>query len=98
MNNNDDTSSIPFQQFNSPSQQCCPINRVVVGKDNDDDDEEEKEAEMNEHGFGNVFTWYNDDDDVDGNGNGFASTMENDDNETIEFNPSKPVTNGYMRI
>ena len=62
-NDNDGTSSIPFQQFNSPLQRCCPINPVVVEKDNDADDEEEKEAEMNEYGFDNVFAWYNDDDD-----------------------------------
>merc|ERR1712238_550278 len=95
-NDNDGTSTIPFQQFNSPLQRCCPINPVVVEKENDDDNVEEKEAEMNEHGFGNIFASYNDD--GDGDGNGFASTMENDDDETIEFNPSKPVTNGYMAI
>ena len=60
------------------------------------DDEEEKETKMHEHGFGNLFARYNDDDD---DGNGFASTMENDDNDTLlEFNPCKPVTNGYMSI
>ena len=68
----------------------------MVEKDNAGDDAEEEEAEMNEHGFGNVFARYNDDD--DGNVNGFASTMENDDDADFEFNPSKPVTNGYMSI
>ena len=73
-NDNDGTFSIPLQQFNSPLQQCCPINPVVVEKD---DNEEEKEAELHEHGFGNVFAQYsNGDDDGSGNGNGFASTME----------------------
>ena len=33
-----------------------------------------------------------------GNVNGFASTMEDDNDDTFEFNPSKPVTNGYMSI
>eukprot|EP00751_Fragilariopsis_kerguelensis_P044601 CAMPEP_0170985294 /NCGR_PEP_ID=MMETSP0736-20130129/5391_1 /TAXON_ID=186038 /ORGANISM="Fragilariopsis kerguelensis, Strain L26-C5" /LENGTH=270 /DNA_ID=CAMNT_0011409191 /DNA_START=45 /DNA_END=854 /DNA_ORIENTATION=+ len=45
-NDNDGTSSIPFQQFNSPLQRCCPINPVVVEKE-----DKEKESEMNEHGF-----------------------------------------------
>ena len=95
-NDNDGTSSVPFQQFNSPLQRCCPINPVVVEKGNDENNTEEKEAEMNEHGFGNVFDRYNDDDDCDNNG--FASTMENDDDDAIEFNPSKSVSNGYMVI
>ena len=52
---------------------------------------------MHEHGFSNIFARYNDDDD-DGNDNGFISTMENGDNDTLEFNPFKPVTNDYMSI
>jgi len=59
-------------------------------------EDEEKESEMNEHGFVNIFDRYNEDDDC--NVNGFASTMENDDDADFEFNPSKPVTNGYMSI
>mmetsp|Transcript_61320 Transcript_61320/g.68662 ORF Transcript_61320/g.68662 Transcript_61320/m.68662 type:complete len:128 (-) Transcript_61320:300-683(-) len=51
---------------------------------------------MNEHGFVNIFDRYNEDDDC--NVNGFASTMENDDDADFEFNPSKPVANGYMSI
>ena len=54
----------------------------MVEKDNDDNDDEEEEAGMNEHGFGNLIAWYNDnDDDGNGNGIGFASTRENDDNK-----------------